>query len=93
MRNSLKPPLDFIGYIQSLRVTDTEVGRFIEDAQSDLSLVNARSWKQLKEYFDTHSVGIRDDVYPSARKVWRKYRARYPAYLEKDFIKMKNYRY
>lgn len=84
MRNSFKPPLDFIGYIQNLPVTDTELGVFISEAKSDLNLVNARSWKQLRKYFDDHSVWVRDDVYTSAWKVWRKFRARYPAYLEPD---------
>lgn len=85
MRNSSKPPLDFIGYIQTLPVTETVVGMFIADAQRDLNLVNARNWKQLEEYFDTHSNGVRDDVYTSARKVWRRYRVLYPAYLEPEF--------
>lgn len=85
MRKVSKRPLDFIGYIQSLRVTDTEVGMFIDDAQRDLKFINARNWKQLKHYFDTYPSCVRDDVYPSAREVWRKYRARYPAYLEPDY--------
>jgi len=82
MRNPSKRPLDFIGYVQTLRVTNTRIGMFIEDARADLNLVNARSWKQLQEYFETNFSGMRDDVLPSARIVWRKFRARYPAYLE-----------
>lgn len=84
MRISYKPPLDFIGYIQNLMVTDTEVGKFIDDAQRDLNLINARNWKQLEEYLDTCFLRVRGDVYTSARKVWRRYRALYPAYLEPD---------
>lgn len=83
MRRFSKSPIDFIGFIQSLPVTDTPLGMFIEDAQRDLNLVNARSWKQLQEYFENNFSGIRDDVLPSARKVWRKYRDEYPAYLER----------
>lgn len=81
MRKSLKPPLDFIGYIQTLKITDTLQGKFIKDAQRDLDLVNARCWKQLQEYLDFYTTGVRDDFYPVARTIWRKYHAKYPAYL------------
>ena len=84
MKHSSNPPLDFTGYIQSLRVTDTVQGDFIRDAQRDIKLVNARSWKDLKEYFDFFPTLVSDDVYVSAKIVWRKYRAKYPAYLEVD---------
>lgn len=84
MRKGFQPFIDFRGFIDSRIVKDpsSTIGMFVIDAQHDGDLPNARNWKELRYYFENFHFGQRPDVMASARKVWRQYRSRYPAYLQ-----------
>jgi hypothetical protein len=83
MRDPSKPFIGFREYIQKRRITDTRQGDFTAVAKRDPNLPNAKSWRELEDYFYNHHMLMADGVLVSARLVWRQYRSLYPARLEK----------
>ena len=74
--------IGFKEYINSRKkIPDTAEGDFIKDAQSDGDLPDVKNWQELSDYlYYNHASQIICDVLVAAKIVWRKYRAKYPAY-------------
>ena len=57
-------------------MTDSIQGDYTAEAKIDVTLPDARSWKELEDYYDNYPRTVRDEVYRAAKLVWAQYRAK-----------------
>jgi hypothetical protein len=65
--------MSFLRYLDTLTVTDTPCGNFVDDAQRDCQMPNVQSWPELQEYL--RRTGWFDSAIQAAQLVWRDYEA------------------